>query len=332
MRRINTELWSSRLRERLVLPAERKVLIARLAGSDQEKDLAKPVNCNGYGRIHHFRFQPDAQWSANPLPNVPVARAFGREPESTLRVQIFQNAACNWRCWYCFVDFPLLSANTNRASYFSTDELIEMYLQEDDKPYVIDLSGGQPDLSPEWILWMMQSIEKKDLTRQIFLWSDDNLSNDYFWVYLTPEQRRYMAAYPMYSRVACFKGYDEKSFAFNTFASPELFERQFEIFKRLLLEGMDIYAYVTFTAQAHKHLDIVMNQFVDRLQTIHPNLPLRTVPLKITAFTPTKSRMDEQHRDAIRFQFEAHDAWRAELERRFSKAQRTREICDIPLT
>lgn len=331
MATIDTKLWSTRLRERVVLLEEQKVLIARLAGSEQEKDLTKPVNCGGYGRIHHFRMQSTSRWSINPLPNLPAARAFGQESELILRVQVFQNAACNWRCWYCFVDFPLLSANPNRASYFTSDELLGMYLQEEDRPKVIDLSGGQPDLSPEWVLWMMESIEKRGLTKEIFLWSDDNLSNDYLWRYLTPVKLEYMTTYPMYSRVACFKGYDEESFTFNTLAAPELFSRQFELFKRLLLEGFDIYAYVTFTARPHKGLKKAMSRFVDRLQAIHPNLPLRTVPLEISAFTPTASRMSRQHEEAINFQFEVHDAWRTELAARFSSSELAREICDVSL-
>jgi len=50
---------------------------------------------------------------------------------------------------------------------------------------MIDLSGGQPDLTPEWIPWMMEELNNRGLTDKVYLWSDDNLSNDYFWKYLS---------------------------------------------------------------------------------------------------------------------------------------------------
>ncbi len=327
---IDTGSFSARLRDRAVLPSERKLLIARLSGSDQEKDLSSPVNCGGYGRIRHFRLGRYQDWSPNPLPILPVAKALGREPGAGIRAQVFQNAACNWRCWYCFVDFNRLSADRRVSDYLSAEDLIELYLKEEHPPDLIDLSGGQPDLVPEWTFWMMEALEGRKL-REVFLWSDDNLSNRYFWHFLTPDQRDYIASYPMYARVACFKGYNRESFSFNTKAAPDLFDQQFEIFRDLLAEGLDMYAYTTFTALPHSGLGDAMRSFVDRLQTIHPNLPLRTVPLKIDVFTPTSGRIREEHKRALRFQHDVHDAWLEELDRRFSSEERTTKITDVEL-
>ena len=50
---------------------------------------------------------------------------------------------------------------------------------------VLDLTGGQPDLVPEWILWMMCELRARGLERKVYVWSDDNLSNDYFWRFLS---------------------------------------------------------------------------------------------------------------------------------------------------
>ncbi len=326
---IDTKFYSERLRERSIIPSEQKVLIARLSGSEQEKDLVAPVNCCGYGRIRHFRLYKHDNWSPNPLPILPACKALGHHHDVILDAQVFQNAACNWRCWYCFVDFNRLSADRRFSEYFTAAELIKMYLEEENRPKVIDLSGGQPDLVPEWLLWTMESLKDNNLEGRVFLWSDDNLSNRYFWKFLTNAQREKIARFPKYSRVACFKGFDEASFSFNTLAVPELFHQQFEIYRDLLKEGLDMYAYVTFTAEPQKGLENKMERFVDKLQTIHPNLPLRTVPLEIEVFTRTQGRIKRCHEMALAFQYEVHHAWVEQLNRRFSKAERNLPICEI---
>jgi hypothetical protein len=33
----------------------RKYLLSKISGSQQEKDLSAPPNCNGFGRIKHFK-------------------------------------------------------------------------------------------------------------------------------------------------------------------------------------------------------------------------------------------------------------------------------------
>jgi Predicted Fe-S oxidoreductase len=217
------------------------------------------------------------------------------------------------------------------SKFFTADELIAMFSNETDRADVLDLSGGQPDIVPEWVLWTMQALERTGLAGKVFLWSDDNLSNRYHWEYLSSAQRAYMARFPCYSRVGCFKGFDASSFAFNTRAAPELFDQQFEIFRSLLLEGYDIYAYVTLTSPPVADVRTSVARFVDRLQGVDSNLPLRTVPLRIAAFTPTKSRMEPLHEEALSFQHEAHDAWLDEVRRRFTAKERELPITDVLL-
>jgi hypothetical protein len=206
-----------------------------------------------------------------------------------------------------------------------------MYAALPERPPMIDLTGGQPDLAPEWVPWTMDALRAQRLEDSVYLWSDDNLSNDYFWRYLSDAQIHQVATWPRYGRVGCFKGFDATSFAFNTAAAPELFERQFDIFGRLLALGIDLYAYVTLTAPTSAGIPDAMRRFVDRLQRVHPNLPLRTVPLEITLFTPLHERMDPVHHAALEHQRRALDAFRAELETRFPSNFRDRPITDISL-
>jgi hypothetical protein len=65
-----------------------------------------------------------------------------------------------------------------------------------------------------------------------------------------------------------------------------------------------------------------MARFVDRLQELHPNLPLRLVPLRIETFGVVAPRVREIHRRALAVQEEAVVAWNNELAGRFTPAER----------
>jgi uncharacterized Fe-S cluster-containing radical SAM superfamily protein len=329
---IDTDSYSSTLRTRLIKPDEGRILISRIDGSSQAEDLTDPPNCLGFGRVRHFRLATKPPWPPNPLPIAPASAALGRPRASLMKAQVFQNAGCNWRCWYCFVPFDLLSGNEKRSGWLTAGDMVEMYLAEPDKPLVIDCSGGQPDLVPEWIPWMMAALQRAGRHRDVYLWSDDNLSNDYFWRYLSPADRTLVRDYPMYGRVCCFKGFDPQSFSFNTRADPELFDRQFRIFSRLLREGLDLYAYATFTAAEDDHLDRRIKDFVDQLQEIHENLPLRLVPLRIEEFGVVTPRVRDIHRTSMVIQEEAVQLWLSELSARFDEDQIQAPIHQVPLT
>ena len=328
---IRTDDLSASLRWRSIRPETRELLISRMGGSAQEADLSEPPNCQGYGRIRHFRMATPTPWPANPLPMVPASYRLGTSPDRVCNAQVFQNASCNWRCWYCFVPFNLLAANEVNAAWLTPAQLVGLYLAEDERPLIIDCSGGQPDLIPEWVPWMMEALTAYQLADKVYLWSDDNLSNDYFWRYVTPEQRQMIAGYHLYGRVCCFKGFNTESFAFNTRAAPELFDRQFEIFARLVSLGIDVYAYATFTAPEAAGLADDMRRFVDRLQAVHPNLPLRLVPLRIEAFGVVQPRLRDIHSRALAIQEEAVIAWNEEIIQRFAEPERRTLMPAVPL-
>lgn len=337
---IDTDAFSARLRTRAVKVDERRLLIARIGASEQAADLKEPANCDGFGRIRHFVRDHGSSWPRNPLPIDPACRALGLSDEDTLEAQVFQNAACNWRCWYCFVPFRLLDAVEEAGAWLRAEDLVDLYQREPEvnRRRMIDLTGGQPELVPEWVPWTMEALRARDLDGKVFLWSDDNLSNDYFWRYLSDAQQELVATFPAYGRVACFKGLDDASFAFNTEADPALFSRQFELFGRLLSTGMDLYGYVTLTTPNDTGIDDAMARFVDRLQAIHENLPLRTVPLKIGVWGVVKKRLalfsesrTELSNRAMVNQQRAVEAWNRELEARFTSDLRTASIVDVPM-
>ncbi|WP_439880932.1 hypothetical protein ACSX1A_17495 [Pontibacter sp. MBLB2868] len=329
---INTLERSEHLRNKGVDLETRKVLITSFRETEQSKDITLSYNCNGYGRIHHFRRESDTFFPPNSLPIDPASRALGLPYEDLIKVQVFQNAICSWRCWYCFVDYSLLNANMKRSSFLSADDLIDFYLDEDFKSPIIDLSGGQPDLVPEWVLWFIDALVARGLSQKVYLWSDDNLSNDYLWKHLTKQELVRIASYPMYGRVGCFKGFDPNSFSFNTKARPELFYNQFQIMKRLIATGIDMYGYITLTSNTDKDLGRNISNLIDKLQEeVHPLFPLRTIPLQIKEFTPTLSRMKEDHYRSLEIQKDAVMCWNNELQNRFSKQELSKRIFEHKL-
>lgn len=331
-RALDSEALAKLYRARSLRPQTREFLVSRLAGSEQEKDLTLPPNCRGLGRIRHFRCTSQGgAWGENPLPIKPAQKALGLAPADSITAQVFQNAACDWRCWYCFVPFELLSANESRSAWVTADELVSMFAALPDRPPMIDITGGQPELVPEWLVWTMEALEEHGLTEEVYLWSDDNLSNDYFWRFLSNHQVEQVVSWKKYGRVCCFKGFDRESFTFNTTADGALFDRQFELFGRLLAVGLDLYAYVTLTTPSLKGLEDAMPRFIDKLQDIHPNLPLRMVPLRIQVYSPVRRRMQLAHHAALDHQERVVEAFRREIEARFSSTLRTQAICDVPL-
>ncbi len=329
---IDTERFSVQLRARGIDSAGRRLLVTRLDGSEQEQDLSEPTNCAGLGRLRHFHRATASAWPENPLPIDPAARALGLSASDELRAQAFQNAICNWRCWYCYVDFPLLSGNREHSEMRSAGELIDLFLDQPDPPAVIDLTGGQPDLVPEWVPWTLEALAERGLSDRVYVWSDDNLSNDYFFTHLSSSQRDLLDRARNYGKVCCFKGFDPDSFTFNTGAHGDLFDQQFALMARLLGEtAIDVYAYATFTAPTNDRLPKLMAVFIDRLQELDRNLPLRLIPLQVAAFSPTRSRLTDTHRRALATQEEAIIAWNEQLTDRFDAAERQQAITDVAL-
>jgi uncharacterized Fe-S cluster-containing radical SAM superfamily protein len=332
---IDTKRFAARLRAKAIDIEGGRVLISRLAGSGQEVDLTLPANCNGYGRVHHFRMATAEGWPANPLPIVPACRALGISPvPEMMTALVFQNAACAWRCWYCFVPEELLNADPDRSAWFTAAELVDLYRQIPDAPRIIDLSGGSPDLVSEWTPWMMRALKNAGLDDTTYLWADDNLSTCYLFDALSREDFELLQSYRNYGRVCCIKGFDARSFAFNTRAAAPDYDHQFDILGRVIGLGLDVYGYVTLTSPYTDRVAIGVADLVDRLQAIDSHFPLRVVPLRIQIFTPVEQRLarDGDRERSLAVQEEAIAAWNAEINQRFSEDLRVRSIYDVPLS
>jgi uncharacterized Fe-S cluster-containing radical SAM superfamily protein len=307
---ISTEQMVELMRARVLDPGMARVLVSKIEGSDQQADLTAPTNADGLGRIRHFRRTVAKGWPDNPLPILPASRWLGIEPPRQMRAQVFQLSGCAWRCWYCYVPFNMLSADVARSQWRTSSELLQLYLAETDRPAVLDLSGGSPDLAPEWIAWTMDSIEEIGAKATVYLWSDDNLSSD-----LLLDRRRSLLARMEsygggYGKVCCLKGFDPISFSFNTGAEERGFGEQLRILKGYSESKLDLYLYITMTAPPRTEDSALMRDFVRRLHDIRTDLPFRTVPLFVGEFRAMKNRINSARREALENQWRLVEIWR----------------------
>lgn len=326
---LDSNLLGLQLRERCLDVDHRAVRLARLSSGAQAQDQYHETNCGGFGRVR--RFEKFKLFLGSGKSGQSRCLYRGLPTQLPFYAQSFQIAACDLRCWYCFVDDARLSASASVSQLISASEIFQLFMCEDERPPVLDLSGGQPDLVPEWTLWMMEEAENAGMRGELYVWMDDNLANDFFWRFLSDREVEYVCSFPLASRVGCFKGYSELSFAFNTRCHPSAFQAQFDNFRRFLDCGADMYAYATFTSLPATDLPGDMARFLDRLQEVHPLLPIRTLPLKVYPFTAASARMQERHQIALRYQHEAFDAWLRELSTRFSASELAMPYEDVNL-
>src|SRR5437867_3902822 len=160
---IDTDRIAMKFRSAGFSSEDQSLLLTNFSGTAQEQDLTETPNCGGLGRIRHFRRYSTMGWPENPLPIDPACTALGLPRTDVLRAQVFQNAICSWRCWYCFVPFELLRANEKHAKWLTTERMIDLYLGQEQRASVLDLTGGQPDLVPEWVPWMIAELRRRGL-------------------------------------------------------------------------------------------------------------------------------------------------------------------------
>jgi uncharacterized Fe-S cluster-containing radical SAM superfamily protein len=307
---IKTRPMSEHLRGKVIDAEVGEVMISRLANSGQSADLTVPANIDGFGRLRHFNQIVGGGWPNNPLPIRPAARWLNMPEPLEMEAQVFQLAGCAWRCWYCFVPFNMLSADARRSGWFTADALVASFLGQKTRPLILDLTGGSPDLVPEWIGWTMDALDRRSVGKSVYLWSDDNLSNDFL---LQTENATLLERMEQYGRgygkVCCLKGFDPISFSFTTGAEQAGFNEQLRILSGYARTKLDIYLYVTLTAVRRAEDASLIRDFVRRLADIRSDLPHRTVPLRIMEYGPMRSRLDAERRAALEYQKTLVQLW-----------------------
>ena len=176
---------------------------------------------------------------------------------------------------------------------------------------------------------MMESLKEYGINHNVLLWSDDNLSTDFFWRFLTDKQIEFYSTYKNYSKVCCFKGIDENSYLLNTNSKHTSLSSQFQLFNAYLTLGIDLYGYITLTSPSNTDFHITISKLFDKFQSIHENLPLRIIPLKIELYNPVKVRFKHIYQDLLYGQELAMEQWLKQISNRFSSTMTNTPITEI---
>lgn len=308
-------------REKIIHPQNREIFLSKIPKADVEGSTHAYINCNGYGMVRRSTTERSDWPDIDILPNL-VPKKLGITKDEAETTQIFRLGACNFRCWYCFVDFRYLKANPEHGDFMSVEMMMDLYQAQENPPKIIYLTGGQPDLAPEWTLWMMQELKKRNLADRVFLWQDDNLSSTALWDQLSKEQIEEMANYPLYARATCLKGISPETFALNTGANSRFFNLQIETLARLVHEGFDIYTYLTLLSPDLDHARATLPLLMHRLRNeVHPLMPLRVFPSKVVEFTQTSKRMGDSNHAMLANQKKLLAIWHEELTKYYSQTE-----------
>jgi hypothetical protein len=169
---------------------------------------------------------------------------------------------------------------------------------------------------PEWIAWTIDALQARDLSRFVYLWSDDNLSADLLFSTEHRASLRKIEGYQGYGRVCCIKGIDGPSFAYTTGAPEEEFEAQLGVLEAYLKTTIDLYGYITLAGPRGIDDRGHVRRLMDRLQVMRSDFLSRLIPLRIEKFSTMIARLDGQRTYALRYQDELVAMWAEELSSR----------------
>ena len=308
-----------------------KFLMSKIiTNSDKEKRRLN-VNCNEFGRIRIFQRKKFSDWNEDPIPMDIISNKMKIGKLNEIPVQMFEVAKCNLHCWWCYLPKQLRNITEEYTKWFSVSELFNVFERENNDVKVIYLSGGNPELVPEFVYSYMKELDKRKRSQEIFLWSDDVLTTDYLVEKMSEEQINYMTKYKNYAKVCCLKGFDNESFEYNTGINGKEFDNQIKRLKICIDIGFDVYGYIILVCKDLNNIEFKIKQIMNKLQEISYFLPLRIIPIKIEKFSAVIERLNEEREQSILNQYQVLKIWNNELKNRFTKAEIKCNIADLKL-
>ncbi|PIR01727.1 MAG: hypothetical protein COY73_03625 [Candidatus Nealsonbacteria bacterium CG_4_10_14_0_8_um_filter_37_14] len=335
---------AEKLRPKMIDLKNKKVLLAVLAGTEQQKDLTKERFFESIFRSKIYTKPEDKE--LDPFRGEPAgiaAKKLNVTPDECNAAFLGQINGCNLNCWYCYVDRVCNSANPKYGRYFSAEEYLKQFLVEkrknQDSPNldlrlnILRISGGEVFIVPEIIVWMVQALEEFKLEDYIYVWVDCNLvTGDFYWKYLTAKQREKIRNFKNLGVCVCHKGFDRQTFHENTRAAPEFFDEQFKLHRRLIDEGLDVYSYLYPVTISTDNLRKRIATFMDKLrEEVSEYAPLRMATPPIKVYGPTKKRLTPEREKALENQWKAMEIWKEELQKRYTPEELSLKPHEVPV-
>lgn len=242
------------------------------------------------------------------LYNLEGKKGLSKELNKYNEVFIYQLKGCNIFCKWCFVDdFNKNGKQDNNAMFFSIPKIIDEFEKERERRngnlYRLRASGGEPTILLEQWLCILKELEKRELSDNVHLQSDTNLTTGHF----NEELERQgileknilnkIAEYKNFGLLTSFKGTDRYNFHENTRASGELLDEQVYTFKKLVKAGVDAYPFF------YNPNPETLEKFLERLaKEVGENIYLKSwiFPLKI--YEPVKERLEKLGIDAKKYE------------------------------
>lgn len=364
---INPEKRAEILRPKMLKAG--KFLIAKISGSEQEKDPKKLIG--NYFRWkqyigHHTSYEEKWLksslkdiWSSNfigltpgfmekpveevkklEFQNPAYSAAFALkgkvgDPRNYSKVFAVQLSGCTYNCNYCYVPAKINLANKDFGKYFSPEEIVNdfNFIRNEEKINVLRITGGEATtIVPEVILDVYHEIEKND--NQIYLWIDTNLSTTKYLERFEGDLRSILRKRNV-GVVGCFKGICKEDFSIITGADPRFYSNQSETAKMLIELGADFYLYLPALIYENQIEQRIRN-FMEGLQQLNKNLPLRTEVLVIKDYPGAKKNMEEKDKHGRPMpkndQRLFFDVWYNKiLPKYYSKDLLEKFCCEVPL-
>lgn len=259
------------LKRRASVYKEGKLLLSNFEGSEQLEDLKKTKG-HVQGALEQFyrvktnvKDEPMKEFYETGNPRVlmfdfnwwPLTRMQGRQ-EDYNNVFVYQLKGCNVACNFCFVDYFNNNGQVSHgAKFFSVEEIVEVFVKKREElkkqgktVNVLRASGGEPSLVPEQWLALLQEIDKRSLSNEVYVQSDTNLTTGRVLDALMEKGEidkhilEKIAEYDNFGLLSCFKGTDPEGFSEMTRCGPEFFEDTFYSLKKLTDAGIAVYPHV----------------------------------------------------------------------------------------
>jgi uncharacterized Fe-S cluster-containing radical SAM superfamily protein len=194
---------------------------------------------------------------------------------------IVQLGVCNFRCWYCYVDYKLLSG---RSTLLVTAEMImEQFFDQRQKAKangqeynVLRISGGEPFFAPDLMLSCLKIVKEKGLDSEVCIKTETNLSpllkigtHSFAEEWASLEE---LSRYKNFYVHPTLHGINPDSLHTNSAVNPDLFDKLLEGLQTLLTYKIDFYP--SFSSNTISSDNIP--GFFQNLKSINYNLPLRT--------------------------------------------------------
>lgn len=269
-------------RDKFYRENERAVLFANILETKEAEDFYHCVNHDGFGRIREFtKFSMHIETELIKHRKFIRINGEGRWSEQYLS-QVFQIGVCPLRCRYCFVDRQNLDGTNKNSVFLQPEDIIGMFLETWPDIRNLDLSGGSPDLFPEFLFGLLHEIERVGLKGKITIWSESNLDTR-FYSRLSKGMMNYIITFPYFHLLCSLKGWDSESVLYNT-QNTMNFEEQVKGIEFFCRKHFPISVYLVFIGNRVATLEDIRKLYV-RLKNIDMRLPEWCIPLYIKKFS-----------------------------------------------